>query len=347
MLFTGLSIIHYLKETSCEGKLLLPPEAFYENDLLVVETESLPGDAGITRNQIFVVESKALDQPYFIKQPKYFTQDRLESIVTEARMYLIFSKTENLKSIVPKLIVFDKLNYLLITSFIKDISPLNINNELIKEEATAEKIGRLIKLFHSNLPKAIIDSDPNYCRYFLLRKPFPLNLTPNEVYRLRFSKIPGQAEFAEELYNYYPYFIQASKSWQRSVLIHGDIKFDNFIIDSSQNIRLIDWEMADLGDPLWDLAGIWAAYIRINGNYTSSIPLLKVTLYAYNDKPDYNFIEILILYTSINILQNTYFVFEKDTKGTLNKKIVSWAFNALENPKLYINDFYGYETITN
>lgn len=52
----------------------------------------------------------------------------------------------------------------------------------------------------------------------------------------------------------------AALLWSHSYLIHGDIKWDNFLLmhvdESMKNMRLIDWELAGIGDPGWDLAGV-------------------------------------------------------------------------------------------
>jgi hypothetical protein len=41
-----------------------------------------------------------------------------------------------------------------------------------------------------------------------------------------------------------------------SCLVHGDLKWDNCLIEGSDGVRVIDWEMAAAGDPAWDVAGI-------------------------------------------------------------------------------------------
>ncbi|WMW79800.1 aminoglycoside phosphotransferase family protein [Undibacterium cyanobacteriorum] len=47
--------------------------------------------------------------------------------------------------------------------------------------------------------------------------------------------------------------------WSRTTWIHGDMKWDNVLLMSDTNrdyrVKLIDWELFDLGDPLWDVAG--------------------------------------------------------------------------------------------
>lgn len=49
--------------------------------------------------------------------------------------------------------------------------------------------------------------------------------------------------------------------WQPMALIHADLKHDNILLATSEHgvkAKILDWEMARIGDPAWDLAGICA-----------------------------------------------------------------------------------------
>jgi hypothetical protein len=46
-----------------------------------------------------------------------------------------------------------------------------------------------------------------------------------------------------------------ARRWRCSSIIHGDVKFDNVLV-SRARLSLIDWELACIGDPAWDLAGV-------------------------------------------------------------------------------------------
>ncbi len=62
---------------------------------------------------------------------------------------------------------------------------------------------------------------------------------------------------------------QLRAQWKFQSLIHGDIKWDNCLIQpasdengkSSPKIKVVDWELADLGDPLWDVGAILQSYL--------------------------------------------------------------------------------------
>jgi hypothetical protein len=51
---------------------------------------------------------------------------------------------------------------------------------------------------------------------------------------------------------------QLGQQWRRLCLMHGDMKADNVLIvsrpDGGRELKLIDWELANLGEPLWDAA---------------------------------------------------------------------------------------------
>jgi len=58
-------------------------------------------------------------------------------------------------------------------------------------------------------------------------------------------------------------------SWRRDTLIHGDMKFENCVLayakgaGAEPEIKVVDWEIADLGDPRWDIGSMlqsWLAY---------------------------------------------------------------------------------------
>jgi Phosphotransferase enzyme family len=64
-------------------------------------------------------------------------------------------------------------------------------------------------------------------------------------------------------------------SWRADTVIHGDFRPSNVLVRQGHaerpwEIRIIDWEMVQLGDPAWDLAGALQAFVR---SWVSSMPM--------------------------------------------------------------------------
>jgi len=60
--------------------------------------------------------------------------------------------------------------------------------------------------------------------------------------------------------------VQLGQQWRRLCLMHGDIKSENVVVarqpDGSREIKLVDWELANLGEPLWDAAGVLCLFLQ-------------------------------------------------------------------------------------
>lgn len=70
------------------------------------------------------------------------------------------------------------------------------------------------------------------------------------------------------------------QAWQPNTLIHHDIKFENILTYrknpaiAKHSIKLIDWELAGLGDPLWDVGSVFNAYLSF---WIRSMPITGET----------------------------------------------------------------------
>jgi thiamine kinase-like enzyme len=69
---------------------------------------------------------------------------------------------------------------------------------------------------------------------------------------------------------------ELSEGWRAETLIHSDIKWDNCIVlapsrsSRRTTLKIIDWEFAAVGDPLWDVGAVFSNYLSF---WLFSIPL--------------------------------------------------------------------------
>ncbi len=68
--------------------------------------------------------------------------------------------------------------------------------------------------------------------------------------------------------------------WHPSSIIHGDMKWDNVVLlpkpdgERGVQVQLVDWELVQFGDPLWDVASFLAQYLDV---WIGSIPVAANT----------------------------------------------------------------------
>lgn len=73
---------------------------------------------------------------------------------------------------------------------------------------------------------------------------------------------------------------EIKKEWQYDALIHGDLRWDNCNVFSGSDfapqkrLKIVDWEMAVLGDSCWDLGTVFGEYLNF---WLLSTPLTKET----------------------------------------------------------------------
>jgi thiamine kinase-like enzyme len=63
--------------------------------------------------------------------------------------------------------------------------------------------------------------------------------------------------------------------WKYTTLVHGDIKWENMMLRTKNDgtaldLKLIDWEIADIGDECWDAGAVIQAYLTF---WVFSLPL--------------------------------------------------------------------------
>ena len=63
------------------------------------------------------------------------------------------------------------------------------------------------------------------------------------------------------------------KEWRATAIIHNDIRADNCLLLTPlmrTELKLLDWELAGIGDPCWDVGSVFADML---GTWVHSLPI--------------------------------------------------------------------------
>ncbi|WP_080238622.1 phosphotransferase family protein [Spirosoma rigui] len=259
MLLTGFNIAHYLLD---KGYLAI--DTLLDGRFTVHQTSS--------RNTSYLVNRASAD-PLFVKQVQTLDQEKIETLRTEATCYWLANNETDyaqLTSFLPGYVAFDPQQHILITKAID--GAINLNDFYERHNAfplaLATRQAELLSTFHKTISQAVQDKPS--LRLFRKQQPVVFLWSASG-----FPNYGGQRSEAErqmvQLITQNGDYLQKLESvrsqWQTTSLIHGDIKPANFLLNadalqsSHYDLRLIDWETADIGDPCWDVAAVFQSYL--------------------------------------------------------------------------------------
>ncbi len=225
-----------------------------------------------TRNVIFRITRQAA-KSLFVKQLNSFDPSNTYVLQKDATcLWLIKNHPafEQLSGYVPDYFGFDPEKQVLVTEYLPDAS--NLEDYVRQHQGRLplhlrEELATLLASYHFPLGPEVLGSRP--VQFFPRQAPWVLNLTspearaqqgmlsqtttPNPV----LSAVLGSPDFCHAL-------TSLRAEWTGTSLIHGDLKWMNLLVqrvEERERLRLIDWEIADIGDPLWDVAGILHGFV--------------------------------------------------------------------------------------
>ncbi len=258
MIITTNNIVYYLLERG-----LLTFESVVDGDLMVVDASR--------RNRNFKVIRKR-DQGYFVKQIQQWEPQAIATMQFEAMCYSLSQSDANfapLALLMPKFYAYDPGRYVLIVELLPEGENLSEYQRRLGEFPlhVASKLGQMLGTYHRE-PGAQLQNSPHYST-FPKRTPWILSVHQHSPYL--FNPLSAANSQLLSVVQKYPEFHQALNAlqgqWQINSLIHGDMKWDNCIIyakpeeSDELNLKIVDWELADLGDACWDVGAIFQAYL--------------------------------------------------------------------------------------
>jgi Phosphotransferase enzyme family len=264
MFLKSTNIVHYLLE-----KGLISADQVVDGDFMVTEAPR--------RNRNFKV-MKRDRAGLFVKQVQRWEPQAIATVQLEAHCYRLTNQDRDfmaLRDIVPKFYFYDEGRAVLVTELLpggETLAEYHFRNGGFPTEV-AVQLGEAFGKYHRQVRS---EGAPSSGPQFPRRAPWILSFH-NSTPQMLQSMSGGNYQLLETLQRY-PEFgktlDQLAGGWKQESLIHGDIKWDNCVLvpngNGSVRLKLVDWELADWGDPCWDVAAIFSAFIVF---WIQSLPL--------------------------------------------------------------------------
>lgn len=364
MILTPQNLAHYLIERG-----MVTRESVVSGSLEIVEISR--------RNRNFKVTERN-GQGYFVKQVRQWDAEATRTLQTEAECYRLATRDaalEGIAAIVPRFCLFDPRSSVLITELLDGAQTIAEHHFRSDDFpiAVAEQLGQAFGTYHRS---AMANPRAGQNGLFLRRTPLALSM----------CEMPSQAaaHFSAGIHQMlgmlrqFPQFGQALETlrsnWSCESLIHGDIKWENCVLCPGSNghlrLKIVDWELADWGDPCWDVAGIMSAYLLF---WVQSLPLNSLAAPgAMVERARYpiermqpairsfwshyadcrqvsaqaarDLLRRIMLYTGARIIQTAFEMLQTaPTANPVTVLLLQLSMNVLEKPEEAIRELLGIE----
>ena len=225
-----------------------------------------------TRNIIFNIRRQN-EKSLFIKQINNFEHTNLYVLQKDATCLWFIKNEKAFKSLtkyVPEYFGYDADNQVLITELIDDSRDLESysREHKIFSSSLLEKLALMFRAYHFPLKEKTKSARP--AQFFPNHIPWSMDSimlkSPEQQKGLSFTSYPNPVIHHVVNNPIHLAHIESTRMlWNPVGLIHGDIKWLNILIsheNADPELHLIDWEIADIGDPLWDIAGVFQGFIN-------------------------------------------------------------------------------------
>lgn len=266
MILTPANIAHYLL-----GRGLITYESVVDGDFKVIERS--------LRNRNFMV-LRDNSPGLFLKQVKTWDQQAIITLQYEATTYQLSQTDEEFAPLVPlmpRFHAYDKDRHILIVEMLKGGENLADYHARIGKFPVdiAAQVGKLLGQFHRDISNTIKGS----AKGALFQKRMPWILQLHQLSPNFLEPISAANSEVINIVKSFPEFHDMlnglQSQYEFDCLIHGDIKWENCVLykngDDEPRLKIVDWELADIGDACWDAGAVFQAYITC---WIMSIPLV-------------------------------------------------------------------------
>ena len=241
----------------------------------IVDSESIvDGDLEIARlsgrNQNFKVTGREREG-LLVKQAPVDVGDVHGSVLREAQLYSVVATTPDFdaaRPFIPDLLETDDSDGIMIARLLPDVRTLDEWNDFEPNAAHNPTFlfGHALAVVHSLFAKHL--HDPRL--RFLPRRPAPslgglvrptaqlfAEASAANLQLLRIiQETPALANLVADV----------TCAWPIRTVIHGDLKSRNVLVHQGPGdalqIKIVDWELAGMGDPAWDVACVLCGFLE-------------------------------------------------------------------------------------
>jgi hypothetical protein len=257
MILSKSNVVHYLLEQN-----LLALDSVVDGDLMIVDTTR--------RNRNFkIIRRKA--QGYFVKQIQNWDPQTVAGLAIEATCYRVARNgppSAAIAHLVPRDFLYDSQRHVLVTELFAQGESLSDHHRRLNAFPLepARQLGTLFGRFHRDEGAPFGDQRETAA----FRRQVPWILSAHQHGTQLFSALSAANAQLLQIVQSYPDFQRAldelRQEWRSDQLTHGDVKWDNCVVYPATSgtalaLKVVDWELADLGDQRWDLGALLQAYI--------------------------------------------------------------------------------------
>jgi hypothetical protein len=276
MILSRSNVVHFLIDQG-----LLTMEAVVNGELMVAD---LP-----RRNRNFKVMRGRAEQGYFIKQIQVWDPPTVETLAVEATCYRLAREVpefSTLADLVPRDLLYDRQRHVLVTELLPEAESLMDYHRRLN--AFPAEVARLVGWQLGRLHREPMPSLEGRPEVPVFRRQQPWALSSHQNANM-FRALSGGSTRLLQIVQSYPDFQRTldemRADWRFERLMHGDLKWENCVVypRASENgelgTKIVDWELADIGDRGWDVGGMLQAYISfwvLTMKFEADVPLAQI-----------------------------------------------------------------------
>jgi Phosphotransferase enzyme family len=260
MYLTASNLPHYLISRG-----LITTQSVVSGDFVLIETGR--------RNRNFKVLRRS-GPGLFVKQIKSSEPQAIATIEREGLFYTRLRSdpaSSHLRAITPEFVDYDARRHALIVHLLDGYESIAEYHRRIGGVSTqaAALVGDCLARYHTTAQH--IRPDLVDRKLFPCDLPWVMNMR-DAGYAVLHHYGPVGTQLATSLQQF-PGFVERLSTlrtlWQIDSLTHGDMKWDNCMLpvssgseaEAPRDLRIIDWELVDLGDGAWDVSTILKEFV--------------------------------------------------------------------------------------